>query len=141
MQTLNATQQGYVGNIYPEVRADLAGYLMRNTVVCIYRQTECGADVPDFAVAPVEDTSFWIGCWNSPDEAAENALALGLVVEATLLIDGFAGRRELPCRVVGATQRRWRITADEPLPLPSKHLQPGDTALVPRHAVKLTASR
>lgn len=58
---------------------------------------------------------------------------------AVLVLDGYAGRREHPCEIVGETPQRYRIQVRQRTPLagPNRWLQPGETALVPKHAVRL----
>ena len=75
---LTPAQQVHVEAAFPECRADLAGYLERGVEVVVFRQTECGDDVPPFAVAPKERQDFWLGCWDSAELAASGAAALGL---------------------------------------------------------------
>lgn len=78
--TLTAAQQAHVNGAFPECRALIADYLERGVEVVVFRQNECGSDVPPFAVAPKEDREFWLGCWDSPEQAASEATALGLRV-------------------------------------------------------------
>ncbi|HCF2446995.1 TPA: hypothetical protein NIA45_004663 [Pseudomonas aeruginosa] len=80
---LNPEQQAHVDSAFPECRADLAGYLERGVDVVVYRQTECGDDVPAFAVAPHDRQDFWLGCWETEALAVEGATKLGLRVVAT----------------------------------------------------------
>lgn len=61
-----------------------------------------------------------------------------LPVNAVVCVDGFAGRREHPCRIVGETSKRWRIEVDAPVKLPRSVLYPGETRLVPKSAVRVT---
>lgn len=58
---------------------------------------------------------------------------------AILLLDGYAGRREHPCEIIGETAQRYRIQVRQQTPLAgaNRWLQPGQTALVPKHAVRL----
>jgi hypothetical protein len=62
-------------------------------------------------------------------------------VRGVLMKDGWAGRIDTPVLVVGETPKRFRITPpnDEPVKLAgrARWLQPGQTALVPKHAVRL----
>lgn len=55
---------------------------------------------------------------------------------AVLLVDGFAGRRELSCRVIGETPMKYRIEVDTETRLPRRTLMPGESALVPRWSVR-----
>ena len=58
---------------------------------------------------------------------------------AILVLEGYAGRREHPCEIVGETAQRYRIQVRQRTPLAgaNRWLQPGETALVPKHAVRL----
>ncbi|MFQ2238233.1 hypothetical protein ACK32R_21325 [Aeromonas dhakensis] len=78
---LSPCQKSHVDTVFPECRQRIAEYLVRGAEVVVFRQTECGSDVPPFAVAPVDDIEFWIGCWDSYELAVESALALGLQVQ------------------------------------------------------------
>lgn len=57
---------------------------------------------------------------------------------AFLCFDDYAGYREYPCQVIKETPKRYRIAVDTPTRLAGRNrtLLPGDTALVPKHAVK-----
>lgn len=57
----------------------MASYLEASARVVIYRQDECGDDVPPYAIR-VEGTDFWIDCCGTPEEARKRAEALGLTV-------------------------------------------------------------
>lgn len=59
-------------------------------------------------------------------------------IPAVVCVDGWAGRREHPCRVVGETHSSYRITVDAETKLPGRMLAPGDQALVPRRAIRFT---
>jgi hypothetical protein len=77
-----------------------------------------------------------------PENGADAGLAIEpLVRHAVVCVDGWAGRREFPCRVVGETPMRYRIAVDAPTALPPGYtiLLPGMTRLVPRTAIRLTA--
>ncbi len=76
--SLTPAQKAHVKAAFPECRTQMADYLERVVEIVIYRQNECGTDVPPFAVAPTEDQDFWIGCWDTPELAAAEAAALGL---------------------------------------------------------------
>lgn len=78
--TITPAQQAYVQSAFPECRAEMADYLARGVEVVVYRQNECGDDVPPFAVAPKERQDFWIGCWDTPELAATEAVSLGLQI-------------------------------------------------------------
>lgn len=81
---LNPEQQAHVDGAFPECRTELAGYLERGVDVVVYKQTECGDDVPAFAVAPHDRHEFWLGCWESEELAVESATKLGLNVVARI---------------------------------------------------------
>jgi len=55
-----------------------------------------------------------------------------------LIIDSLTGLQEKPCRVVGETPKRYRVTVDQPTGIPPGFslLMPGMTQLVPKHAVR-----
>jgi len=76
-QSLTDAQAAHVAAAPPECRADMAGYLAAGASVVIYRQSECGKDVPPFALG-VEGTDFWIDCCDSPEDAVAQATKLGL---------------------------------------------------------------
>lgn len=78
--TLTPTQQTHVDGVFPESRVQMADYLERGVDVVVYRQNECGSDVPPFAVAPKGDLEFWLGCWDTEELAASWATKLGLRV-------------------------------------------------------------
>lgn len=77
---LTAAQQDHVNGVYPECRAQMADYLERGVEVVVFRQSECGSDVPPFAVAPKADQAFWVGCWETAKQATACATELGLRV-------------------------------------------------------------
>lgn len=77
---LTPAQQAHVESAFPECRAQLAEYLERGVEVVVFRQNECGDDVPPFAVAPKDHQDFWLGCWDTPELAAAGAVSLGLRV-------------------------------------------------------------
>ncbi len=77
---LTPAQQAHVDGVFPECRPQMADYLERGVEVVVFRQNECGADVPPFAVAPKDDQAFWLGCWDTPEQATATAVALGLRV-------------------------------------------------------------
>ncbi|ORE47831.1 hypothetical protein BKN49_05835 [Pseudomonas aeruginosa] len=81
---LNPEQQAHVDGAFPECRAELAGYLERGVDVVVYRQTECGDDVPAFAGSPHDRHEFGLGCWESEELAVESATRLGLNVVAMI---------------------------------------------------------
>lgn len=62
-----------------------------------------------------------------------------------LMMDGWAGRTDTPVEIVGETPKRFRITPtdDKPVKLAgrSRWLRPGQTALVPKHAVQVSDSQ
>ena len=84
MNTLSEYQQKFVDEVFPECREAMADYLARGVDVVIYRQHECSVDVPPFAVAPLEDTDFWIDCYESVDDALLEAKNLGLNVASVM---------------------------------------------------------
>ena len=57
-----------------------------------------------------------------------------------MYLDGWAGRASYLVEVVGETPKRWRIKALTKVRLPGRErfLLPGETALVPRYAVRFT---
>jgi hypothetical protein len=61
---------------------------------------------------------------------------------ATLCLDGWTGRYRTPCIIVGETPKRYRIQAIERMALAGRNrwLDPGQTALVPKYAVRITES-
>lgn len=78
--TLNQAQQAHISKIFPECKDQMAKYLSLGVDVIVYRQFECGSDVPPFAVAPVDNHGFWIGCWDTQEQATKEAEKLGLKV-------------------------------------------------------------
>ena len=58
-------------------------------------------------------------------------------VPALLHTTGYAGNHAWFVRVVGETPKRYRITAETEIRLPGRNrwLEPGTTALVPKHAI------
>lgn len=62
-------------------------------------------------------------------------------ITGVLMLDGWGGRFDQPVLVVGETPKRFRITpVDKPVKLGgrSRWLSIGRTALVPKHAVRVT---
>lgn len=57
---------------------------------------------------------------------------------ALVLVDGWAGRREIPCMVVGETAARYRVKFEKEVCLPGRVLAPRQIALVPKFAVRFT---
>jgi hypothetical protein len=54
----------------------------------------------------------------------------------TLHMDGWAGRRQVRCRVIGETKFRYLITTDgDEIQLPRSRMYLGQTAYVPKTAV------
>lgn len=78
--SLNPKQQSHIAGAFPETRHQMTDYLARGVEVVVFRQHECGDDVPPYAVAPAEKRDFWIGCWDTVEQAAANAIELGLRV-------------------------------------------------------------
>ncbi len=66
----------------------------------------------------------------------ENAMS----TTGLLLMDSYAGRTCTPVEIVGETPKRYRIRAIEDTKLAGRNrwLAAGETALVPKHAVRLT---
>ncbi|WP_059414294.1 hypothetical protein [Cupriavidus basilensis] len=80
MEALTTAQAAHVAKVFPECRAEMAGYLAAGVAVVIGRQNECGPDVPPYAIAVATRQDFWIDCCNTPDEAKALAEGLGLSV-------------------------------------------------------------
>lgn len=60
-----------------------------------------------------------------------------MTMTARLCLDGWAGRQEVRCEIVGETPQRYRIRLLEPARLPgNRNYQIGDVVLVPKYAVK-----
>ena len=57
-------------------------------------------------------------------------------MKALLCMTGWHGYSEHPVEIIGKTPRRYRIKSDVALKLPGRRLEPGKTALVPKHAIK-----
>lgn len=57
--------------------------------------------------------------------------------DATITLDGWAGRVTQPVKVIGETPKRYRITAEKKIHLAGRcrTLSPGETALVPKYTV------
>lgn len=73
--TLNPQQQSYLSSVPADLRAQVAQRLLRGGPVVIYLHEE--GDAPPFAVAPVDEQGFWIGCWETSAEAVTRARELG----------------------------------------------------------------
>lgn len=58
---------------------------------------------------------------------------------AVICLDGWAGRTEHPCQIVGETKHRYRVKVDKPENLPDWLRKQTITQLVPKHAVRLIA--
>ena len=60
------------------------------------------------------------------------------MITGTLILDGWHGITRQTVEVVGATPKRYRIQAIKRTKLagPSRWLDPGKTALVPKHALR-----
>jgi hypothetical protein len=80
MKAMTAAQRAHVAKVYPECRNEMASYLASGAEVVIYRQDECGDDVPPYAIA-VAGTAFWIDCCATPEEAAALSRSLGLTLK------------------------------------------------------------
>ena len=61
-----------------------------------------------------------------------------IVMPAVVCVNSWAGRLEHPCRVIGETPKRYRIEVDKQTALPPGFslLLPGQTKLVPKHAIR-----
>ena len=58
-----------------------------------------------------------------------------------LCLDGWAGRVEVPIRIIGETPKRYRVILGRDCALPSRRRgKAGDTVLVPKAAVRLNSS-
>lgn len=77
---LTSVQRSYLEGVPEEYRGQIASYLKEGVDVVIYRQNDCVGDVPPFAVAPLENKEYWIGCWDSCEEAVRTVGELGLKV-------------------------------------------------------------
>ncbi|MFK8773654.1 hypothetical protein [Aeromonas caviae] len=77
---LTPAQQAHVKQSLSACRQQLSDYLRRGVDVTIFLQRECAADIPPFAMAPVEQPDFWIGCWDTRELAVRSASELGLRV-------------------------------------------------------------
>lgn len=57
---------------------------------------------------------------------------------AYLVLDGYAGRSRQPVRVIGETETKLRIMVEQPTRLAGRNcwLMPGESRLVPKHAVR-----
>lgn len=75
---LTPVQTAHVSRVFPESKALMASYLTAGADVVIFRQTECGSDVPPIAIAVASDHSFWIDCCETEDAAQARAKELGL---------------------------------------------------------------
>lgn len=59
--------------------------------------------------------------------------------QAYVAVDSWSGRHDYAVIVVGETPKRYRIQAVMEMRLPNrKHLKVGDTALVPKRAVRFS---
>ena len=58
--------------------------------------------------------------------------------KAVVCMNSHAGRAEKPCFVIDETPKRFRIRVDEPIAIPPGFslLMPGQTRLVPKHAIR-----
>lgn len=61
---------------------------------------------------------------------------MNATLRTVLCLNGWYGYAELPVEVVGETAKRYRIRSDKPINLPDRQLMPGETALVPKYAIK-----
>jgi hypothetical protein len=76
---LTVAQANHVAKVFPECRTEMTDFLEAGAGVVIYKQSECGSDVPPYAIA-VAGTAFWIDCCETPEDATVLALSLGLKV-------------------------------------------------------------
>lgn len=77
---LTPLQAAHVAAVFPECKAQMSNYLAAGVEVVVVLQTECGADVPPFAIAVAFDQDFWIDCCETLEAAEARAHALGLRV-------------------------------------------------------------
>ena len=63
----------------PETQILMAEYLLDRVDVSVEKQNEV-PEVPEWAVYVNKDPSFWIGCWETKEEAVRQAADLGLIV-------------------------------------------------------------
>ena len=76
---LTAIQARHVRGVFPECRAEMSQFLLARVEVEIYKQDECGSDVPPYAIA-VAGTAFWIDCCETAEKAILQSSSLGLRV-------------------------------------------------------------
>lgn len=57
---------------------------------------------------------------------------------AVVCTEGWAGRIESPCVVVGETKAGYIIQSDQQIYLPRRTLEPGKRAVVPKRAIRFT---
>lgn len=77
--SLTPFQAKHVAKVFPECRDEMLSYLEASAQVVIYRQNECGEDVPPFAIG-VAGVDFGIARCATAEEAAQQAAMLGLPV-------------------------------------------------------------
>ena len=75
--SLTAVQADHIARVFTNTRAEMTRFLESGADVVIYKQTECGSDVPPYAVA-VAGTDFWIDCCETVAEAIALTNSLGL---------------------------------------------------------------
>ena len=76
---LTAIQATHVKGVFPECRVEMSQFLLAGAEVEIYKQDECGSDVPPYAIA-VAGTAFWIDCCETAEKAILRSGSLGLRV-------------------------------------------------------------
>lgn len=57
---------------------------------------------------------------------------------AVVCTEGWAGRIESPCIVVGETKAGYIVRSDQQIYLPGRILEPGKKAVVPKRAIRFT---
>lgn len=77
---LTTLQEAHVAAVFPDCKAQMSRYLAAGVEVVIGPQTECGPDVPPFAIAVASDQAFWIDCCETVEAAKDRAQELGLIV-------------------------------------------------------------
>jgi hypothetical protein len=56
--------------------------------------------------------------------------------KAILSLDGWAGRREIPCSIVKETPKRFLIRLEADCGLPGRYRRKGDEVYVPKYAIR-----
>lgn len=78
IEGLTAVQSEFVRKV-PYAKAEIADYLRRGVEVAVVRNTEV-PEAPAFALDVVENPSFWIDCFSTPEEAKVFAGKVGLIL-------------------------------------------------------------